>query len=122
MIEKPWLRDKNNFKHGLIETWIIENRGRLIWAVLTMVNKWLSAGRPKPKNLKYSIDSHESDCEGIGGIFEACGIVGFLENLIDLSKESDHESQVMGAGHKDAILGHSLKGMDIHYMVPSDKS
>ena len=24
--------------------------------------------------------------------------------------------------HRDVILGHSLKGMDIHYMAPSDES
>ena len=24
--------------------------------------------------------------------------------------------------HRDVILGHSLKGMDIHYLVPSDES
>ena len=24
--------------------------------------------------------------------------------------------------HRDLILGHSLKGMDVHYLVPSDQS
>lgn len=24
--------------------------------------------------------------------------------------------------HRDSILGHSLKGMDVHYIVPSDES
>ena len=24
--------------------------------------------------------------------------------------------------HRDVILGHSLKGMDIHYLAPSDES
>ena len=24
--------------------------------------------------------------------------------------------------HRDLILGHSLKGMDVHYMAPSDDS
>jgi putative DNA primase/helicase len=96
-VEKPWLRDTKKFKHHPIEPWIAENRGNLVWGVLTLVNKWLSAGKPKPKKLKNQLGSYESYCTVIGGIFEAAGIVGFLDNLSDFYNESDHESDVLGS-------------------------
>jgi len=93
--EKPWLRDMTTFKHDPIESWVTKNRSQLIWAVFTIVNKWKSAGKPKPKKLKHRIGSYGPYCDVIGGIFEASGIVGFLDNLIDFYNESDHESQVL---------------------------
>jgi putative DNA primase/helicase len=66
----------------------------LIWAVLTIVQAWIVAGKPEGKIV---MGSYEQYSKVIGGILGVNGITGFLENLQDLYQQSDAEGQAWTA-------------------------
>ncbi|HAR41445.1 MAG TPA: ATPase, partial [Bdellovibrionales bacterium] len=84
----PWLR--NNFKHKNLLTWVSENRGKLIWAGLTLAQSWIAAGRPNYTG--QVLGSFEEWSNVVGGILQHCGIDGFLGNLASFYKEADQEA------------------------------
>jgi len=78
--ETPWTR--KNFRHSDLRSWVLENRGLLLEATLTLVQAWIDAGRPSGKR---TLGSFESWSRTIGGILEVAGVPGFLEEEIELS-------------------------------------
>jgi len=78
--EKPWERD--GFKHPQIKQWILSNRGEILTAILTLVNKWIADGMPKFSGRAKGSYSEWSDT--IGGILESVGVDGFLANEAEL--------------------------------------
>ncbi len=87
-IEDPWSR--TNFKHKSIREWAKENRGRLIWAALTLVQAWIAEGKPPGHQV---LGMFESWAKVMGGIFDVAGIPGFLSNLREMHRESDEETE-----------------------------
>ncbi|MGA2621555.1 MAG: hypothetical protein ABSF26_28465 [Thermoguttaceae bacterium] len=85
--DQPWLRE--GFRIPNLRAWVKDNRGRLIWAALTMIRAWLVAGRPAGSR---TLGMFEQWAETIGGILDVVGIPGFLGNLDDFYQESDAES------------------------------
>jgi hypothetical protein len=85
-IDQPWLRE--NFRHPNLMGWASENRGRLVWAALTLIRAWLVKGRPRGgKTLGMFAEwSHI-----MGGILQNAGIRGFLANLTDFYDRADTE-------------------------------
>ncbi|OAI30628.1 hypothetical protein A1351_22455 [Methylosinus sp. R-45379] len=75
----PKKRDPDSFKHKKLMKWTLENRHRLVEAALIIVQAWIAAGKPAPKNVPH-FASFESYAEVIGGILENAGVPGFLEN------------------------------------------
>jgi hypothetical protein len=90
-VEKPWLR--NGFKHPKLRRWAKQNRGRLIWAALTLIQAWIATGMPPGKT---SLGSYESWSEVMGGILEVAGIPGFLGNMGRVYSEADQEVLAWG--------------------------
>jgi len=86
--ERPWQRD--NFRHSPLKLWVNANRGDLVWAVLVLVQAWLAGGSPSGKR---TLGSFENWAAVIGGILEAAGIQGFLDNANDLYEAADVEGQ-----------------------------
>jgi hypothetical protein len=89
----PW--ERQTFTHPDLRAWTRENRGRLVWAVLTLVRAWVTQGRPKstvppPGNF-------EAWAAVIGGILEVAGIQGFLRNASDFYERSDSEGDAWTA-------------------------
>jgi hypothetical protein len=89
-VDKPWLRVQ--FRHSDLLQWVKDNRPQLTWAVLTIIQAWLAAGRPLDKSTK--IGSFEDWSYIIGGILKCAGIPGFLDNLKEFYEEVDSESAV----------------------------
>ncbi len=85
-VERPELRDK--FRHPKLKKWVLENEAQLVWALLTIVQAWISEGRP-PGSKPFGM--FESWAEIMGGILDVAGIGGFLEN-ISSNKAPDSES------------------------------
>ena len=86
--DKPWLRE--NFRHPNLRQWVERNREHLVWAALTLVQSWLSAGRPiQPESP--TLGMFEKWSGVIGGILCHCGIPGFMSNLLDFYEEADAE-------------------------------
>jgi len=46
-MERPW--EETGFRHPRLRQWATENRGDLIWAILTLVQAWIFAGQPACK-------------------------------------------------------------------------
>lgn len=86
--ENPWLRD--NFRHPNLKEWIAENRGDLVWAALTLVQSWVSAGMPAADITP--LGSFESWSRVIGGILQHAQIPGFLANIMEFYELADAEN------------------------------
>jgi hypothetical protein len=74
-LEHPW--ERTGFRHPELATWVRENRGRLLWATLTLIRAWVVAGRPKGTEV---MGSFEDWAATLGGIMQVAGIPGFLQN------------------------------------------
>lgn len=86
-VDRPWMRE--GFRHDPLRVWAKENRGELIWAALTLVQNWVARGKPIFSGK--ALGSYESWSRIIGGILEAAGIEGFLENLAQTYEVADSE-------------------------------
>lgn len=78
-MSQPWRRDAAGFKHPNLRGWVLEHRGRLITALLTLCRAWFAAGRPKAD--VPLMGSFESWTEVVGGVLAHAGVAGFLGNL-----------------------------------------
>lgn len=76
---------RTGFRHAEIEGWVTENRGKLIWACLTLIQNWLATGA-KPGTKDKASYSHWARV--MGGILEAADIKGFLDNESDMKARS----------------------------------
>lgn len=74
-VEVP--NDRAGFRHPDLTAWVRANRGRLIAAIITLVNHWLAAGRPDGVEV---LGKFESWSKAVGGILAAAGIGGLLAN------------------------------------------
>jgi hypothetical protein len=85
--------------------WVAANRGRLIWAVLTLGRAWWSAGQPRAKLAPFG--NFERWQEVHGGVLEVAGIPEFLGNRRQLRVEQDEENTQWGAFLREAwrVLG-----------------
>ncbi|MEQ8791700.1 MAG: hypothetical protein RIC55_35885 [Pirellulaceae bacterium] len=86
--DKPW--ERTGFKHENLRRWVAENRGVLVWAALTLIRAWLSAGRPEPGK---TLGSYTEWAHVIGGTLMVAGINGFLGNVTEFYDASDAESE-----------------------------
>ena len=93
-MEFPFERPRAAFKHQDIRQWSKDNRGRLIWAALTMARAWVSRGRPPGTQV---MGSYESWAETIGGILQVCGVTDFLGNREKRRNASEAESALFRA-------------------------
>jgi putative DNA primase/helicase len=80
----PHLR--SGFRHPRLLKWVEENRGKLIWGALTLVQNWIAKDRPKGKLVLGMFDDW---AQMMGGILETSGIPGFLGNLDDFYQKAD---------------------------------
>jgi len=65
------------YKHDL-PLWIPANRSKLVSAILTMIQYWIDLGQPLFEDRKRA--SFEEWSMKVGGVLQACGIEGFLDN------------------------------------------
>lgn len=78
-VPDPHLRSITCFKHPNLLGWCEQNRDKLVWAGLTLIQSWIAAGMPKNKNVNYG--GFVDWAQIIGGILEFHGIEGFLSNV-----------------------------------------
>jgi len=86
-IAQPWTRKAESFRHPNIVQWVMEHRGDLLAALLTMARAWVVAGSPVGTN--HTIGGFDEWVEIVGGILAYAGIGGFLDNLDKLYEEVD---------------------------------
>jgi hypothetical protein len=69
---------RTGFRHGDIRGWVRENRGRLVWACLTLIQHYIAEGCPIQNDV--ILASYENWSRVIGGVLKAAGINGFMKN------------------------------------------
>jgi hypothetical protein len=89
-VERP--QSRIGFKHADLEGWVKANRSELVWACLTLAQKWIADGRPAPDKVK---GSYEAWSTVMGGILKACGIEGFLANEEEMRADADEEGRAI---------------------------
>jgi hypothetical protein len=88
-VDRPWLRSE--FRHPELRSWIRNNRPELVRALLVLVQNWIAEGRPPGRK---TLGSFEGWSSVIGGVLDAAGIPGFLDNLDDLYEGADVEGRM----------------------------
>ncbi len=90
--DRPWLRE--GFRHPDLRRWAADNRGRLVWACLTLGQAWLAAGRPMGKQ---KLGMFEGWAATMGGILDVARVPGFLANITEFYDQADVEGQATRA-------------------------
>ena len=65
-----------SFRHPDLRAWISENRERLVWACLVLIQNWIAMGQPLWT--ERSLASFEAYSTKVGGVLAAAGIPGFF--------------------------------------------
>lgn len=73
----PDANPARNFRHTDLEGWIMENRGRLVHAILVLIQNWIALEKPEFKDR--TKDSFEGWVRTVGGVLKAAGVEGFLD-------------------------------------------
>lgn len=79
-MERPDQRDPGTFHHPRLRVWVTENRGRLLWAVHTLIRAWFDAGKPCANPMCRAFGSFEEWTEMMSGILHHAGVMGFMED------------------------------------------
>lgn len=85
--ERP--EERGGFLHPDLEEWTKANRGVLLSACYTLINHWIARGKPRGSK---DLGSYGPWAKVMGGILEAAGIPGFLENRHRFNSQADAES------------------------------
>ncbi len=106
-IDRPW--EGRAFRHSDLTGWLRRHRHEVVWACLVLAQNWIAQGRPQWSGSP--MGSYESWCCVLGGILQAAGIDGFLENRPDLYRRGDTDSEEWRAftsawwgTHRDAAV------------------
>lgn len=90
-VEKPW--ERTEFKHPNLMEWVREHRNELVTACCTLVRTWIEKG--KPRFTGKAKGSYESWANVMGGILEAAGVIGFLQNENEMFDKTINANQLM---------------------------
>jgi hypothetical protein len=88
-VARPWMRTE--FRHRDLRSWVRNNRPKLIRALLVLTQNWIAEGRPACRK---TLGSFEGWASVIGGVLDAAGIPGFLDNLDELYEGADVEGRM----------------------------
>lgn len=105
-VPNPEKRAPEEFRHADLEGWVAANRGRLMWALCTLVQNWISKGQPRGSA---SVQSFIPWSNVIGGVIEAAGWAGFQNNREQLkvyasSDDDDPIQSLIQAWYDDTQL------------------
>ena len=84
---RPWERE--GFLHPDLLSYVRKERGRIIWALLTLVRHYFVRGCLQAT--VPILGSFENWAYLVGGVLAACGIEGFLQNRERLYEEMDQQ-------------------------------
>jgi len=87
-VERP--SERRDFRHHPLVPWVLRERPRLLWAALTLVRAWHTAGRPQAEE---AMGSYEDWVRVIGGILRVAGVEGLLQNREEVYREAETEGE-----------------------------
>ncbi len=83
LTDKP--RQRTGFRHPNLEAFMAKTRERAIWYTALMVRHWMTTGANYTGPVQGTFESY---CHVVGGILEAAGIEGFLNNRNEFTSEA----------------------------------
>ncbi len=87
----PWKR--TGFAIPNLRAWVVENRGRLVAALLTLARAWVVRGKKVPPDLPV-LGGFDQWTQTVGGILYAAGVPKFLANLdTDQARQSIEDKE-----------------------------
>jgi hypothetical protein len=89
---RPW--ERQSFRHPDLSTWVLQNHGKLLAALLTLARYWYTLGCPAVA--VRPLGGFETWTNTVGGVLAAAGITGFLENQELVYSRAD--AGVLGCG------------------------
>jgi hypothetical protein len=129
---RPWLRHPKGFKHPRLIEWVLENRGAILAAILTIARGWVVAGMPEAPDLPH-LGGYESYCRVAGGVLAYMNVGKFLSNLDAMYNEADTETpkwegffetwhDVLGDKSLTAaeLVGRIKDNVELHNALPDD--
>jgi putative DNA primase/helicase len=90
-LERPWQREE--FHQSDLMKYVRDNCELLMWAAITLVEHWIKNGKKKFSGKP--LGGFESWSEITGGILEAAGIKGFLEDMDAFYDDADDETKFL---------------------------
>ena len=90
-VAQPWLRDIQRFRHPDLRGWVLDYRGPILAAILTVAREWVRAGRPVPAGIPI-LGGYEDYCRVTNGVLAFMGAKDFMGNLADLYDEADRDT------------------------------
>jgi hypothetical protein len=109
-VDRPWLRQPEDFAIKDLRDWTEEHRSQLVHAVLTLVRAWLAAGRPMWAGI--ALGTFEKWSRVVGGILQVAGLEGFLGNITRLYEEAETDEDAVWA-HLMGDWWHQFKGKPV---------
>jgi hypothetical protein len=85
---RPWKR--TGFKHPELVSWVSENRGEILVALLTLARAWFVAGKPNCQ--VPPVGGFDEWARTVGGVLGFAGVIGFLKNLDGMYDSADESS------------------------------
>jgi len=70
--------------------WVLETRGKTVWAILTLIQHWIASGSV-PFTARY-LTTFEEWGKKVGGVLQAAGIEGFLDNRRVINVDQDESA------------------------------
>jgi len=105
--DRPDLESRDNFRHDL-DTWIPENRARLLRACLILIRAWYDRGQPEAPRT-FGFKSFTEWQRVIGGVLHLAGFRGFLSTVQEVREKVDSEA-VDNAEHWEWVATHFAAG------------
>jgi hypothetical protein len=87
--DRAW--EGRTFRHPDLKAWLRLHRHELVWAFLVLVQHWVARGRPEWDG--EVLGSYEDWSRVAGGVLQAAGIGGFMENRQQLYERADAASE-----------------------------
>jgi len=121
-VERPW--ERSGFSHPNLLAWGRENRRDLVWAGLTLIQNWLDGGWTASQERTGDgrivgtrvLGSFEGWASVMGGILEANGVDGFMENHEKLLATANEEHDELAA-FLTALAPHAIDPVSVSEMV-----
>lgn len=110
---RPWQR--TDFLHPDLKAWVLQERGRILAAILTITRAWILAGMPKPTRVP-QVGGFEGWRRFIGGILENAGLNDFLGNLEQFHERSDTNTSQWDA-FLQSLLEHFPEGFTVKEVI-----
>lgn len=86
--------NRRGFRHPDLIEYVRKSRAELVWACLTLIQAWLTAGRPVPVD-NPTLASYESWSKVMGGILDVAGVPGFLANRDEVKEAAADDDAPM---------------------------